>query len=63
MAKVSDLHRQWMKNKEYRKAHQALARLKAKLQRGATQAEGGELLDGDQIFDELREMIDKPRTS
>ncbi len=25
MSKVSDLHRRWMKNPEYRKAHQALA--------------------------------------
>jgi ribosome-binding protein aMBF1 (putative translation factor) len=25
MSKVRDLHQKWMKNKEYRKAHQALA--------------------------------------
>ena len=25
MAKVSDLHQKWMKNKEYRKAHEELA--------------------------------------
>ena len=35
--------------------------LKAKLERGARQAERGELLDGDEVFDELREMIDERR--
>ncbi len=37
----------------------ALKQLKAKLNRGAAQAERGELLDGDQVFDELREMIEE----
>jgi predicted transcriptional regulator len=38
-------------------------RLKAKLQRGATQAERGELLDGDEVFEELRELIQERRRS
>lgn len=41
---------------------EAFLQLKAKLQRGAAEAErGGELLDGDEVFDELREMIDERR--
>lgn len=35
--------------------------LKAKLQRGADEADRGELVDGDQVFDDLREMIDERR--
>lgn len=31
-----------------------LKQLKAKLQRAAAQAERGELLDGDEVFEELR---------
>ena len=31
--------------------------LKAKLARGAAQAARGELLDGDQVFEELRDLI------
>jgi hypothetical protein len=33
--------------------------LKAKLERGAGQAELGELIDGNEVFDELREMIEE----
>ncbi|HXR40217.1 MAG TPA: type II toxin-antitoxin system ParD family antitoxin [Terracidiphilus sp.] len=40
---------------------EGLQRLKAKLQRGAAQAERGELLDGDQVFEELRELIEERR--
>ena len=40
---------------------QRLRQLKVKLQRGATQAERGELLDGDEVFEELRQMIDERR--
>lgn len=40
---------------------EALLQLKAKLQRGADEADRGELLDGDQVFNELREMIDERR--
>lgn len=40
---------------------QALQQLKAKLERGAAQAERGELLEGDEVFEELREMIEARR--
>ena len=40
---------------------QRLRQLKVKLQRGASQAERGELLDGDEVFEELRQMIDERR--
>ena len=40
---------------------EAFQRLKAKLGRGAAQAERGELMDGDEVFDELREMIQERR--
>jgi antitoxin ParD1/3/4 len=39
----------------------ALYQLKAKLERGSAQAEGGESIDGDEVFDELREMIEERR--
>lgn len=41
----------------------AILPLKAKLERGAGQAERGELIDGDEVFDELRQMIDERRRS
>ena len=40
---------------------QSLRQLSAKLKRGAAQAERGELLDGDKVFDELRELIEERR--
>ena len=40
---------------------EAFLQLKAKLQRGADEAERGELSDGDEVFDELREMIEERR--
>ena len=40
---------------------EAFHQLKAKLERGAGQAERGELIDGDEVFDELREMIQERR--
>jgi antitoxin ParD1/3/4 len=40
---------------------EARQQLKAKLERGAAQAAAGELLDGDEVFDELREIIDERR--
>lgn len=40
---------------------QVLEQLKAKLERGAAEAERGELLDGDAVFEELQEMIDARR--
>ncbi len=44
-----------------REREEGLKQLKAKLERGAGQAERGELLDGDEVFDQLREMIDERR--
>jgi len=35
--------------------------LKAKLEHGAAQAERGELLDGEHVFEELKTFIDKRR--
>ena len=40
---------------------EAFHQLKAKLERGADQAERGELINGDEVFEELREMIEKRR--
>ena len=42
---------------------QAFNQLKSKLERGAAEAERGELLDGDKVFDELREIIEERRRS
>ncbi len=39
----------------------AFQQLKAKLEQGAAEAERGELLDGDKVFGELREMIEERR--
>ena len=39
----------------------ATQQLKAKLQRGAAEAERGELIDGDEVFEELRQMIAERR--
>lgn len=39
----------------------AVSQLRAKLERGAAQAERGELLDGDEVFDQLREVIEERR--
>jgi predicted transcriptional regulator len=38
---------------------QDLRQLKAKLDRGATEAERGDLLDGETVFAELRELIEE----
>ncbi len=40
---------------------EAFLQLKAKLQRGADEAERGELSNGDEVFEELREMIEERR--
>jgi antitoxin ParD1/3/4 len=40
---------------------EAFKQLKVKLKRGATQAKRGELLDGSEVFEELREMIEERR--
>ena len=44
-----------------RERDEAFEQLRAKLERGAAQAERGELLDGDEVFDELREIIEERR--
>ena len=44
-----------------REREEAFVQLKAKLQRGAGQAERGELLDGDDVFQEIRELIEERR--
>jgi antitoxin ParD1/3/4 len=44
-----------------RERDDVLASLRQKLQRGVEQAERSELLDGDEVFDELKEMIDERR--
>lgn len=40
---------------------ETLRHLKTKLKRGANQAKAGKLLDGDEVFDELQEMIEERR--
>ena len=40
---------------------ESLRELKAKLRRGAAQSKRGDLLDGDAVFDELRELIEERR--
>ena len=40
---------------------QDLHQLRAKLRRGATQAERGELLDGEAVLAELRDLIEERR--
>src|SRR5258708_19287116 len=42
---------------------EAFQQLKTKLGRGAAQAAAGELIDGDEVFDELRELIEERRRS
>ena len=39
----------------------AFQKLKTRLERGAAQADAGQLLDGDEVFDELRQMIEERR--
>ena len=38
---------------------QSMQQLKAKFERGAAEAERGELFDGEEVFEELREMIEE----
>lgn len=42
---------------------QAFQQLKTKLEQGAAEAERGELLDGDEVFEELRDMFEERRRS
>jgi antitoxin ParD1/3/4 len=44
-----------------RERERAFHQLQAKLERGAGQAERGELLDGDEVFNELRQLIEERR--
>jgi antitoxin ParD1/3/4 len=44
-----------------RQREESLKQLKAKLQRGAAQATRDELLDGNEVFQELRELIEERR--
>lgn len=44
-----------------RQRESAFLELKAKLEHGAAQAQRGELLDGEEVFDELKTLIDKRR--
>lgn len=47
--------------RQERERDDALAGLRQKLHRGAEQAERNELLDGDEVFVELKEMIEERR--
>ena len=47
--------------RQERERDEAFQQLKAKLEIGAAEAERGELLDGDEVFDELREMLEERR--
>src|ERR1700728_4180563 len=44
-----------------KESEQGLKQLKAKLQRGAAQPESGEVLDADEVFEELRQLIAERR--
>jgi antitoxin ParD1/3/4 len=44
-----------------RERDEAFQQLKTKLEKGAAEASRGELLDGDEVFEELREMIEERR--
>ena len=46
-----------------RERDEAFKQLKAKLKRGVAQAENGELLDGNEVFEDLRQMIEERRRS
>jgi predicted transcriptional regulator len=43
-------------NVPLRKAREAALELRAKIQRGVEQADRGELLDGDAVFEEIRRL-------
>ena len=47
--------------RQERERDEAFHQLKAKLEIGTAQAERSELIDGVQVFDELREMIEERR--
>ena len=60
---TSEVVREALRLLERQEQHrdQTFLELKAKLELGASQAENGDLLDGDEVFDELREMIEERR--
>jgi antitoxin ParD1/3/4 len=47
--------------RQERERDETFQQVKAKLDRGAAQAERGELFDGDEVFDELRKMLEERR--
>ena len=47
--------------RQEKEREEAFKQLKAKLGRGARQAERGELLEGDGVFEALRELIEERR--
>ena len=49
-----------LQNQE-KEREEGLKQLKAKLQRGAAEAERGELLEADEVFEELRQLIQERR--
>jgi antitoxin ParD1/3/4 len=55
---VREALRLLQRHESEREAFQAL---KAKLKRGAAQAERGDLRDGDEVFEELRQLIEERR--
>jgi antitoxin ParD1/3/4 len=47
--------------RQEKEREEGLEQLKAKLQRGAAQAQRGELMDGNEVFDDLRELNEERR--
>src|SRR6266849_3734168 len=47
--------------RQEKEREEGFQQLKAKLERGAAQAKHGELIDGDEVFDELRDLIEERR--
>jgi antitoxin ParD1/3/4 len=58
---TSEVVREALRLLQHREKERAagLKQLRAKLQKGATQAERGELLDAAEVFEELRQLIAK----
>jgi hypothetical protein len=50
-----------MLERHERERDEAFLQLKVRLERGAEQAERGEPIGGNEVFEELREMIDERR--
>ena len=60
---TSDVVRQALRllERHERERDLAVGQLKAKLEHGAAQAKRGELLDGDEVFEQLRQMLESRR--